>query len=224
MIKKETPKELQMRIERAEIVNEQLKQLYPEPKVELNYTNVWELLVAVVLSAQCTDIRVNLVTKDLFKKYKTLNDYVNADLDEFKRDIKSINFFNNKAKNILAAAKMVHNSYGGVVPKTMSELVSIPGVARKTANVILNDGYNIQEGIIVDTHVVRLANKFQLTDEKDPVKIERDLMQIVPKSEWKYFSHRLVHYGRRMSKAHQVTSDQDPVSQALLWYNKLHES
>lgn len=224
MIKNETPDDIEDRIERAKIVNQQLTKLFPEPKVELNYSNVWELLVAVVLSAQCTDVRVNIVTKDLFKKYKTLNDYVNADLEEFKHDIKSINFFNNKAKNILAAAKKVHNSFGGVVPKTMTELLTLPGVARKTANVILNDGYNIQEGMIVDTHVIRLSNKFGLTDEKDPVKIERDLMEIVPKSEWKYFSHRLVHYGRRVSKAHQVRSDEDPVSQALLWYNKLHEN
>lgn len=224
MIKNETPDDIEERIERAKIVNLQLTKLYPEPKVELNYSTVWELLVAVQLSAQCTDVRVNIVTKDLFAKYKTLQDYVNADLDEFTQDIASINFYKNKAKNILAAAKLIHNSFGGTVPKTMKELLTVPGIARKSANVILNDGYNIQEGIIVDTHVIRLANKFQLTDEKDPVKIERDLMEIVPKTEWKYFSHRLVHYGRRVSKAHQVQSDQDPVSQALLWYNKLHES
>lgn len=217
MIKNETPDDIANRIERAKIVNLQLTKLFPEPKVELHYSNVWELLVAVQLSAQCTDVRVNIVTKDLFQKYKTLQDYVNADLEEFTQDINTINFYKNKAKNILAAAKLIHNSYGGVVPKTMKELLTVPGIARKSANVILNDGYNIQEGIIVDTHVIRLANKFGLTDEKDPVKIERDLMEIVPKTEWKYFSHRLVHYGRRVSKAHQVGSTDDPVSQALLW-------
>lgn len=224
MIKNETPDDIEDRIERAKIVNQQLTKLFPEPKVELNYSNVWELLVAVQLSAQCTDVRVNIVTKDLFQKYKTISDYVSADLEEFTQDINTINFYKNKAKNILAAAKLIHNSFGGVVPKTMKELLTVPGIARKSANVILNDGYDIQEGIIVDTHVIRLANKFKLTDEKDPVKIERDLMEIVPKSEWKYFSHRLVHYGRRVSKAHQVGSDEDPVSQALLWYNKLHEN
>lgn len=217
MIKKETPDDFKKRVERAAIVNKQLSILFPEPKVELNYSNVWELLVAVILSAQCTDKRVNIVTEKLFKKYPAITDYCNVSPKEFEKDIASINFFRNKTKNILAAAKLIHNSFGGVVPKTMAELISVPGVARKTANVILNDGYDIQEGIIVDTHVIRLSNKFKLTDEKDPVKIERDLMEIIPKTEWKYFSHRLVHYGRRVSKAHQVGSIDDPVSQALLW-------
>lgn len=216
MIKNETPDDIEDRVERARIVNEQLTKLFPQPKVELNYSNVWELVVAVQLSAQCTDVRVNIVTKDLFQKYKTIQDYANADLDEFTQDIASINFYRNKAKNILSAAKMVHNSFGGVVPKTMQELLTLPGVARKSANVILNDGYNIQVGIIVDTHVIRLANKFKLTDEKDAVKIERDLMEIVPKTEWKYFSHRLVHYGRRVSKANRKLDDSDVVSQALI--------
>ncbi len=206
---------LEERKKRAEIVNKELTKLFPTPKVELNYSSVWELLVAVVLSAQCTDVRVNIVTADLFKKYKTISDYANAPLEEFTEDIRSINFYRNKAKNIIAAANMVQKDFGGVVPKTMKELLLLPGVARKTANVILNDGYNIQEGMIVDTHVIRLTNKFKLTDEKDPVKIERDLMEIVPKSEWRYFSHRLVLYGRRISKAHRVHDDSDVVSQAL---------
>ncbi len=215
MIKNETPEDILDRKERAKIVNQQLTKLFPEPKVELNYSNVWELLVAVILSAQCTDKRVNIVTEKLFKKYPTITDYCNVSSEEFEKDVASINFFRNKTKNILAAAKLIHNSFGGVVPKTMAELMSVPGVARKTANVILNDGYDIQEGIIVDTHVIRLSNKFKLTDEKDPVKIERDLMEIVPKKEWKYFSHRLVHYGRRISKARHTLSNDDPVSVAL---------
>ncbi|OGK57529.1 endonuclease III, partial [Candidatus Roizmanbacteria bacterium RIFCSPLOWO2_02_FULL_39_8] len=193
----------------------ELTKIFPTPHVELKYSSVWELLVAVVLSAQCTDKRVNIVTADLFKKYPKLEDYCNATQEEFEKDIHSTGFYRNKAKNILAAAKMVRDTFGAVVPKTMNELLTLPGVARKTANVILNDGYNIQEGIIVDTHVIRLSNKFGLTDEKDPVKIEKDLMAIVPKSEWKYFAHRLVHYGRKISPAHKVKDSTDSVSEAI---------
>lgn len=216
MKKPETSRQFATRKKRAEIVNKELTKIFPTPQVELNYSNVWELLVAVILSAQCTDKRVNIVTANLFKKYPTLEDYCSALQEEFENDIHSAGFYRNKAKNILAAARIVLDTYHGAVPKAMHELLTIPGVARKTANVILNDGYDIQEGIIVDTHVIRLANKFGLTDEKDPVKIEKDLMAIVPKSEWKYFAHRLVHYGRRISPAHKIKDSSDPVSQALL--------
>ncbi|OGK17683.1 endonuclease III [Candidatus Roizmanbacteria bacterium RIFCSPHIGHO2_02_FULL_40_13b] len=215
MKKQETAIELEARKKRAHIVNKELTKIFPTPHVELKYSSVWELLVAVVLSAQCTDKRVNIVTADLFKKYPKLEDYCNATQEEFEKDIHSTGFYRNKAKNILAAAKMVRDTFGAVVPKTMNELLTLPGVARKTANVILNDGYNIQEGIIVDTHVIRLSNKFGLTDEKDPVKIEKDLMAIVPKSEWKYFAHRLVHYGRKISPAHKVKDSTDSVSEAI---------
>ena len=139
---------------RAARVNKQITILFHEPKVGLNYSSVWERLVAVIWSAKCTDKRVNIVTEKLFKKYPAITDYCNVSSEEFEKDISSINFFRNKTKNILAAAKLIHNSFGGVVPKTMAELISVSGVARKTANVILKDGYDIQEGIIVDTHVI----------------------------------------------------------------------
>ncbi|MDP6527955.1 MAG: endonuclease III [Candidatus Pacebacteria bacterium] len=190
-----------------------LKKLYPGTKTELNYGNNWELLVAVILSAQCTDKRVNEVTKTLFKKYKKLDDYVNADLGEFEKDIRSTGFYKNKAKNVLAAAKVVRNDFGGKIPKTIEEMLAIPGVARKTANVVLVSAYGIHEGIAVDTHVRRLAIKFDLTDSKDPVKIERDLMEITPKKEWLYVNHTLVMFGRYVCKANKHDCLEHPLTE-----------
>lgn len=173
-----------------------LKKLFPKAKIALRYSNNWELLVAVMLSAQCTDKKVNEVTEKLFKKYKTLDDYVRADKREFEKDIRSTGFYRNKAKNILAAAKIIKKKYGGRVPKTMGELTSLPGVARKTANIVLGNAYGIVQGIAVDTHVRRLARLCDLTRENDPDKIEKDLMEILPHREWFNFNMRLVAYGR----------------------------
>ncbi len=178
-----------------------LKQLFPEAKIALKYGNHWELMVAVQLSAQCTDKKVNEVTGKLFKKYRTLESYVNADAREFERDIHSTGFYRNKTKNILAAAKMVKEKWGGELPRTMEEMLTIPGVARKTANVVLGNAYGIVEGIAVDTHVKRLAKLLGLTNETDPVKIERDLMAIIPKKEWFDFTYRLIDYGRKFCVA-----------------------
>lgn len=196
-----TPAKLSERKERATKLSAKLKQLYPDAKIALNFKNNWELLVAVELSAQCTDKKVNEVTAKLFKKYKTLDDYVNADLAEFSQDIRQTGFFNNKAKNILAAAKMVKEKFNGKLPKTMAEMLTIPGVARKTGNVVLGNAYGIVDGIAVDTHIKRFAQKYDLTDHKDPVKIERDLMEILPKSEWFHFTYRLINYGREVCTA-----------------------
>lgn len=189
------------RTERVARLGEVLAKLYPDAQMELNFTTDFECLVAVQLSAQCTDRRVNLVTKELFKKYKTLDDYVNANVVEFEQDIFSCGFYRNKTKNILAAAKMIQREFDGKLPKTLAQMVTIPGVARKTANVVLSTLYGIAEGIGVDTHIRRFAIRFDLSDFTDPVRIEKDLMEIVPKSEWWTFNHRLVLYGRYMCPA-----------------------
>lgn len=186
---------------RVKKMNAVLKKLYPNPRIALDYGNPWELLVAVQLSAQCTDERVNKVTQSLFQKYRTLEDYATASQGEMEKAVFQCGFYRNKAKNIRGAAKVVLEKHGGEVPRTMEELLSLPGVARKTANVILSNLYEVHEGIAVDTHVRRFAIRFDLSDFKDPVHIERDLMEIMPKKEWWYFNHRLVHYGRDMCPA-----------------------
>jgi endonuclease-3 len=183
-----------------------LKKLFPKPKIALRYGNRWELLVAVELSAQCTDKKVNEVTARLFKKYRTLDDYIRAgktakSARAFERDIYETGFYRAKAKNILRAAKMVKEKFGGRLPRTMKEMLMIPGVARKTANVVLGNAYGIVEGIAVDTHVRRLARRWGLSHEEDPVKIERDLMAILPKKEWFPFTYRTIDYGRKYCPA-----------------------
>src|SRR3990167_3079376 len=180
---------------------QKLKELLPDAKIVLKYSNNWELLVAVILSAQCTDKMVNKVTDKLFKKYKTLADYVKADPKEFENDIRSTGFFRNKTKNILAAAKIIKNKFGGVVPNTMKDLLTLPGVARKTANVVFGNAFGIYEGIAVDTHVRRLAKLYGLTDHDDPDKIEQDLMKIVPKKDWFKFTYLMIDYGRKFCPA-----------------------
>lgn len=189
------------RKKRAARIVKKLQDLFPSAKIVLKYSNNWELLVAVILSSQCTDKKVNEVTKKLFKKYKTLDDYVKADPKEFERDIHSCGFFRNKTKNILAAAKIVKEKFGGEVPHTMEEMLLLPGVARKTANVVLGNAYGVVEGIAVDTHVARLSQKLGLTDHKDPVKIERDLMKLIPNKDWFFLTYGLIEYGRRICPA-----------------------
>lgn len=178
-----------------------LKKLFPNAKIALNYKNPWELFVAVVLSAQCTDKKVNEVTEKLFRKYKTLDDYVKADIKEFEKDIKSTGFYKNKAKNILAAAKIIKEKFKGKIPSKMEEILTLPGIGRKSANVILGNAYNVVEGIAVDTHVRRLSRLLGLTKNLDPDKIERDLMAIVPKKYWFQFTYWLIEYGRNYCKA-----------------------
>lgn len=179
-----------------------LKKLIPNPEMELRYKNNWELLVAVILSAQCTDKQVNKVTKELFKKYRTLDDYVCAKPTVFEKDIYSTGFYRNKTKHILAAARMVKEKFGERIPRTMGEILMLPGVSRKTANVVLGNAYGVVEGIAVDTHVVRLARRFGLTKHTDPKKIECDLMEIIPKSEWFHFTYLVIGYGRGYCPAH----------------------
>jgi len=167
----------------------------------LRYGNNWELLVAVMLSAQCTDKKVNEVTAKLFKKYRSLDDYVRARQKDFEQDIYSTGFYRNKAKNILKAAKLVKNKFGCKLPKTMKEMLTLPGVARKTANVVLGNAYGVIEGIAVDTHVRRLAKRFGLTKHNDPVKIERDLMELIPKKDWFKTTYLFIEYGRKYCTA-----------------------
>jgi len=200
---------------KARIIIRVLKNLFPKPEIALNFSNNWELYVAVVLSAQCTDKKVNEVTEKLFKKYKILDNYVKADMREFEKDIKSAGFFRNKAKNILSAAKIIRDEYGGRLPDSMDELVKIPGIGRKSANIILGKAYNIVEGIAVDTHVKRLAKLYGLTDNTDPVKIEQDLMRIIPKKEWLDFTYRLIDYGRKYCPAKKHDHENCPLSKAL---------
>lgn len=203
---------LSQRKKRAAKIVAVLKKLFPRAHIALRYSNNWELLVAVELSAQCTDKKVNEVTAGLFKKYRTLNDYARAKPKEFERDIYSTGFYRAKTKNILAAAKMVQEKFGGKIPKTMEEILSIPGVARKTANVVLGNAYGVVEGIAVDTHVGRLSKLFGLTDHTDPVKIERDLMAILPKKEWFSFTYRLIGYGRKYCVARKHEHEKCPLA------------
>ena len=183
------------------LVIKRLRREYPVLRSALNFRNPFELLVATILSAQTTDAHVNKVTESLFKKYKKLDDYLAVSPEEFTRDVRSVNFFNNKARNILASARMIKETFGGRVPKSMEELVSLPGVARKTANILLYNAFGITEGIAIDTHVKRLANRLGLTAYDDPVKIERDLMAITPKDEWGDLTHLLIAHGRAVCQA-----------------------
>lgn len=178
-----------------------LTRLFPEPACALYYKKPFELLVAVMLSAQCTDKKVNEVTKELFKKYRTLDDYLNAKPKEFEKYIYSTGFYKAKAKNILAAARAVKKDFGGKIPRTIGEMTAIPGVGRKTANVVLGELHGIAEGIAVDTHVIRLSRLLGLTKHKNATKIERDLIVILPKKDWVRFSHMLILYGREYCPA-----------------------
>jgi len=178
-----------------------LKSAYPDARTELSWTNPLELLVATILSAQTTDVRVNLVTPNLFAKYPTAADYAGADPEELEEDIRPTGFFRNKAKSLLGMARALVEDHGGEVPRTMPELVALPGVGRKTANVVLGNAFSIDEGVVVDTHVRRLSNRLGFSTEKDPEKIERDLMETVPREDWTVFSHLLILHGRSTCKS-----------------------
>jgi len=178
-----------------------LKKEYPDPKTALSFKSPFELLVATILSAQTTDVHVNRVTETLFDKYKTVRDYADAPLEALRKDVSSINFYRTKAKNIQESARIIVGEFKGKVPKTMDKLITLPGVARKTANIVLFSAYGINEGVAVDTHVKRLAYRLGLTKNEDPARIEQDLMAIIPKTEWGNFSHLLILHGRRVCQA-----------------------
>jgi endonuclease-3 len=178
-----------------------LKRAYPDAKCSLNHSNAFELLIATILSAQCTDARVNIVTQDLFRKYRKPGDYLNVSPKELQRDIRTTGFFRNKTTSIQGTAKMLNEKYRGEVPKTMDELLELPGVARKTANVVLGNAFGLSAGVVVDTHVTRLSHRLGLSRQKTAEKIEQDLIAIVPKKDWVIFPHLMIAHGRAICKA-----------------------
>jgi endonuclease-3 len=188
-----------------------LKEEFPEAKIALDYSNALELLVATILSAQCTDVRVNIVTPKLFKKYRTAQDYADAPDDELIEMIRSTGFFNNKSKNIKKACDSIINNFNGEIPGTMEELVTLAGVGRKTANCLLGNVFGVP-GIVVDTHMIRLSRRMGFTIQKDPVKIEFDLMEIIPRDDWTLFSHLITSHGRKWCSARKPMCDQCPVA------------
>ncbi len=195
------PKTAAERKARVVEILRRLDKMYPGASCALIHRDPWELLVATILSAQCTDKRVNEVTPGLFVKYPTTADFASVRPEVLARDIRSTGFFNNKAKSIVGAAKRIISDFGGTVPRTMEEMRTIPGAARKTANVVLGTGYGIASGVVVDTHVMRISRRLDLTRQSDPVKIERDLEKIIPKEQWILFSHQLIHHGRALCTA-----------------------
>ena len=190
--------ELQKRVRK---IIRSLKRAYPDAKCSLNHANAFELLIATILSAQCTDARVNIVTQDLFRKYRKPEDYLKVSPKELQRDIRTTGFFRNKTTSIQGASRMLHEQYGDEVPQTMDELLELPGVARKTANVVLGNAFGIRAGVVVDTHVTRLSHRLRFSEEKTAEKIEQDLIAIVPKKEWVMFPHLMIAHGRAVCKA-----------------------
>ena len=184
----------------AQIIK-RLKKEYPDAHCALVHTNAFELLIATILSAQCTDVRVNIVTANLFRKYRQPQDYLKVSQEELEQDIRSTGFFRNKAKNIQAACEKIIENFNGNIPNTMEELLTLNGVARKTANVVLGNAFGIASGVVVDTHVSRLSNRLGLTEEPTPEKIEKDLSKLVPKKDWIMFPHWLISHGRAVCKA-----------------------
>lgn len=190
-----------------------LRRGYPVAPCALNFDNALELLIATILSAQCTDERVNQVTSGLFKKYRTAAAYAQATPAELEEDVKSTGFFRNKAKNIRACCEVLVRQYGSEVPRDLDTLVGLPGIGRKTASVVLGTAFGIASGVVVDTHVARLSQRLGLTAHKDPLKIEQDLMEQIPRKEWIDFSHRMIHHGRRVCTARKPKCDECPLSE-----------
>ena len=196
---------------RAKQIIRLLRKRYPGVKCALNFENVHQLMVATILSAQCTDQRVNVVTKDLFTKYRSIKDFADANIIELENDVRSTGFFRNKAKSIQRSAQQLLEDYGGEIPKSIGQLTKLAGVGRKTASVILGTGYGIAEGIVVDTHVTRISRLLGFTKKKDAVKIEQELMQIIPRKDWIDFSHLLIHHGRAICIARRPKCPECPV-------------
>ncbi len=197
-LKPTKPKNQTERQARVQLILKILDEMYPDATCALIHRNPWELLVATILSAQCTDKRVNEVTPGLFRKYPTPRDFAAVRPEALASDIRSTGFFNNKAKSIVGAAKKIVNEFGGKVPRTLEELITVPGAARKTANVVLGTAYGIASGVVVDTHVQRIARRLDLTKQTDPVKVEQDLIKIIPKERWILFAHQIIHHGRAL--------------------------
>ena len=195
------PKTAAERQERVKKILATLDKMYPNATCALHHSNAWELLVATILSAQCTDKRVNEVTPGLFKKYPTIRDMANANQAELAQDVRSTGFFNNKAKSLIGAARKILNDFNGEVPRNIDDLLTVPGAARKTANVVLGTAFGIASGVVVDTHVQRISQRLDLTKNSDPKKIEQDLMKIIPTEKWILFSHQIILHGRALCVA-----------------------
>jgi len=195
VLKPKTAAERQARIKKILAI---LDKMYPGVTCALHHSNAWELLVATILSAQCTDKRVNMVTPGLFRKYPTIQDFAGAAQEELAQDIRSTGFFNNKSKSVIGAARKILSNFGGEIPRDIDQLLTVPGAARKTANVVLGTAFGIASGVVVDTHVQRISRRLDLTKETDPVKIEKDLVKILPKDKWILFSHQIIHHGRAL--------------------------
>jgi len=203
--------------QKVDKIIEKLEEMYPDAGCSLEYNDPLQLMIATQLAAQCTDERVNIVTKDLFKKYKTVDDFANADLHELEQDIRSTGFYHNKAKNIIAACKMIISDFGRNVPSDIESLLKLPGVGRKTANLLLNDCFGIP-GIVVDTHAKRLSRRIGLTKHEDPEKIEYDLMKIIPKDKWGRFCHQLVYHGRAVCNARKPLCEKCGISEYCQYF------
>jgi endonuclease III len=211
------PKTAAERKQRIGKILEGLDKLYPNATCALNHRSPWELLVATILSAQCTDVRVNQVTPGLFRKYPTMTDFANVSQEELANDIRSTGFFNNKARSVIGAAKKLLSDFNGKVPQNIDDLLRVPGAARKTSNVVLGTAFGIPSGVVVDTHVHRVSRRLDLTKQDDPVKIEQDLMKIIPKERWILFSHQIIHHGRSLCIARKPRCSEcllDPICYA----------
>ena len=195
------PRNAAERKQRVRQILDGLDKLYPNVTCALNHRSPWELLVATILSAQCTDKRVNEVTPGLFEKYPTIKDFANVSQQELASDIRSTGFFNNKAKSVIGAAKKILSDFKGEVPRNIDDLLTVPGAARKTSNVVLGTAFGIPSGVVVDTHVHRVSRRLDLTKQNEPVKIEQDLMKIIPQERWILFSHQVIHHGRGLCVA-----------------------
>ena len=211
MIRATRPKTAAERKQRLEKILQALDQRYPNVTCALQHQDAWQLLVATILSAQCTDERVNKVTPGLFQKYPTIQDFAAVKPEVLAEDIRSTGFFNNKAKSVTGAARKILSDHGGKVPRTMEELLSVPGAARKTANVVLGTAYGIASGVVVDTHVARIANRLDLTKQTDPVKIEQDLIKVLPEDRWIHFAHQVIHFGREICIARKPKCQECPL-------------
>ena len=192
------PKTAAERAARVKAILKLLDAMYPNVTCALHHSNAWELLVATILSAQCTDKRVNEVTPGLFRKYPTIRDFAAASQEEMAQEIRSTGFFNNKARSVIGAARRITTEFHGEVPRTIEELLTVPGAARKTANVVLGTAFGVAAGVVVDTHVQRVSKRLDLTKNTEPVKIEKDLMKAIPESRWILFSHQVIHHGRAL--------------------------
>jgi len=197
---------------KARVILTAFKRLYPDPRHYLKFENPFQLLVATILSAQCTDVRVNQVTPELRRKYPTPQDFAALRQEVLEQDIRSTGFFRNKAKSIIGAAKMIVDDFGGQVPKTMDEMLALPGVARKTANVVLGTAYGIPTGVVVDTHVFRIAGRLKLSKQKTPEKVEQDLLKLVPPERWISFGHQVIWFGRKICQARKPLCAECPLA------------